>query len=742
MKFRFSHQSLSVCAGLCLTGLMAWLQVTANPVAHKWLDILNDDIYDASLRSSLSKLPAIKNNDIVIIAIDDKSLAAVGQWPWSRKKIAHLVEKLQSMQASVIAFDLVFSEPEENMIDSVMQDLHQDASGGQQSLINSLQTIRGKFAYDTLFADQLKKSDTVLGFILEPNALQATGELPTPLFGFADKNAAKVSILRMNSYTANIPVLQSAAKSAGFIDATPDADGVLRYAPLLYRYQNQVYGSLALEAVRLYLLTEHTTLAMTPYGNKYELEGVKLDNFTIPTDVTGRILIPFRASAFGFPYYAASDVLNGKTPRSAIEGKLVFVGVTAVALGDEHPAAIARAYQGVEVHATIASAIIDHYFPSIPTWSNGLGLILILVAGVLLSFLLPMLGAATLAFIALIVPVIWWLITDWMWIHYSIFLPLFLPVLTIVILAFFNMAGSYLAESKRRKEVKALFGQYVPADYVETIINQHGDVALDGEARQLTVLFTDIRGFTAISESMTASQLKKQLNEYLTPMTETIFKFGGTIDKYVGDMIMAFWNAPLKDDLHAYHAIAAALAMQEKLTTLNQLFIAQHLQPIKIGVGLNSGLMNVGDMGSRFRRAYTALGDGVNLASRLEGLCRYYDANIIVGEETYVITKDSFVFRQIDRVIVKGKTQCIAIYEPVAATEQASAALREELALNQQALDAYFLRDWNGAESIFKVLAESHPEVFVYRLYLQRIAEYKIMPPDADWNGAYISTSK
>jgi adenylate cyclase len=742
LTLRLTHKSSSLIISFCLIAVLSWLQLTSYPPAKKWINRLQHEIYDLTLQSSLGKLSAIQNNSIAIIAIDDKSLAAEGQWPWPRQKIANLVTRLQAMHASVIAFDIAFTEPEGNAVDDILDDLQNTAHRNNTSLINSLRSIRSAFNDDENFAAVLAKSDNTLGYIFQPNSLNPVGELPKPLLALSKQDDSDLDIVKMTSYIANLPILQNAARFGGFINATPDEDSVMRYAPLVYQYQDKIYPSLALEAVRLYLISENVSLITTQYGNTRDLEGIKIDNFTIPTDTTGRILIPFRAGPYGYPYYSATDILSGVIPTSAIEGKLIFIGATASGLGDTHPAAVASTYNGVEVHATIASSILDHYFPSYPEWNNGFEFLLMLITGLIAACVFPFLNAAWLALIIVIIPLIWWSFVTWLWVHKGIFLPLTIPMLTLMALALINMVGSYFAESHRRKEIKLLFGQYVPETHVEALIKHHGETSLEGESRVLTVLFSDIRGFTTLSETMTAAELKKQLNAYLTPMTEIIFKTGGTIDKYVGDMIMAFWNAPLVDKNHAEHGITAALAMQNELTHLNEFFNELKLPTINIGIGLNTDLMNVGDMGSKFRRAYTALGDGVNFASRLEGLCRVYEAKVIAGEGTYAETKHQFAYQQLDRVVVKGKLTPIAIYEPIVKIDEATDELCHELELHHQGLEAYFQQRWDAAESIFMKLVTTHPDKYLYKLYLQRINDFKQHPPAKDWNGAYISQSK
>jgi len=305
------------------------------------------------------------------------------------------------------------------------------------------------------------------------------------------------------------------------------------------------------------------------------------------------------------------------------------------------------------------------------------------------------------------------------------------------------MAYGFLFEERSRRRLKDMFGQYVPPELVEELAADPDSAAsMAGERREMTVLFADIRGFTAISETLSAAALKDLLNRFFTPMTRVIFEHRGTIDKYVGDMVMAFWGAPLADPEHARHAVAAALAMRNEAERLRADFRAEGLPDVDIGIGLNSGAMNVGNMGSDYRRSYTVLGDAVNLGSRLEGLTRFYGAGIVVGEETRAGQEDAFLFRRLDRVRVKGRSEPLTIHEPLCGREAATAALEEEVAAHERALDAYFARDWETARAAFAELADAHPGDGVYRLFLERMAETDAAALPADWDGVYRHQSK
>ncbi len=733
MKKGFLKNRLAIALGLLFVVLMAWSYFSKIPAIDNLVTRFNNSVYDLLLQANLKKLPPIKSNEIGVIAIDDTSIAEQGRWPWDRKKMTQLVAKLQEMGASVIAFDIMFSESENNLITQALKEVDSSPQKLPTDIHSAMTQLIPSFDYDSKFGDTLKQGDHVLGFVLNPSEATSSGMLPEPI----SENRQTFKIPEMQSYMGNIPVLQNAAKYA-----IPDADGTLRHAALILALKGKVYPSLSLEATRLFLLSNQVTLVTSDEPKPGTLKGVQLDNLLIPTNEYGEVLIPFRGEAYTFPFFSATDILENRINKSEIESKILFIGATATGLGDLKPTAVANNYPGVEVHASIASAILDHYFPTIPAWGKKVEFSLILVLGIISAIIFPFLTAPWLALIAITAVGVWILVSTWLWVSYSILISLLFPLLTVFLLAFINMVNSYLVSSNQRKEIKSIFGQYVPQNHVDSILKSSNEALLEGENKELTVLFSDICGFTTMSEKLTAPQLKTQLNTYLTAMTGVIFELGGTIDKYVGDMIMAFWNAPIVENEHAKKAVLAGLKMQRELKELNQTFIDQNLPDINIGVGINTGMMNVGDMGSKYRRAYTAIGDAVNLASRLEGMCRQYHVEIIVGPDTYEQTKNDFVYIHLDKVRVKGKHQGVDIYMPVGLTKDVGAQELEEIKIFNSALSQYFKQQWKEAEILFNKLTTAYPSKSLYSVYPIRIQHFQKHPPAKDWDGTYIHETK
>lgn len=701
----------------------------------EWIERINSNLYDLKVRKWHKPLP--KEQSIAIVDIDDKSLSQEGRWPWPRKKLAQMTNKLYKLGAQVVAYDLIFSEKEENIIDEIIDDVQGEAD---PAFIQNLKKRRAQFNYDKLFAQSLTGKEAVLSLVFHPS-IKKEGVLPAPLLPMT-KELEKLILKDMKGYLGNIAILQKAAKHAGGINATPDFDGVIRFSPLVFKYKKGIYPALGLQAAMVYLLTDKIKLKTSRYGKETVLEGVQLDQFTIPTDPKGRVLVPFRGPSYTFSYVSATDVLQENVDPNKLQNKLIFIGSSATGMGDLTSTSIAPVYPGVEIHASIAQSIMDHYFPYKPAWGKGVSIILIVSVGMLAALLFPFLGPVVLSIVALLLLASFLALDYWAWTKYQIVLSFLFPLITIFTLYLVNLVFGYLFEARRRKEMKSIFGQYVPSKYLDTMLKKGGDFDLEGENKELTVLFSDIRGFTSLSEKFSAKEIKELLNFYLTPMTKVIFDRKGTIDKYVGDMIMAFWGAPLKDDEHAKHAVIAGLAMHQKLNELNETLRKEKDTEMHIGVGINTGMMNVGDMGSEFRRAYTVLGDSVNLGSRLEGLCKYYFTNTIVGQETFEKTKEAFLYKELDKVQVKGKKEPITIYQPLCLQEEASKEMKEEAEKHHKALAAYRERKWDEAEKIWQELVSLPDKEKHYTLYLEKVKEAKEAKLPDDWQGVHVLESK
>lgn len=732
------NKRIPILLGIILVFIALWMLVTPTKFVHTLIERLDHLGYDLELRARVLTEHLVPATPVAIVDIDDRSLKSEGRWPWSRDKLAELVNQMQQQGAAVMAFDIFFSEQETNIAEIV-----QDKLNEQHLLLPSLADLLKKnaslFDTDSIFANSLMKNQAILAVGFLPRR-QTENSLPPPLFTLSKQDQIQLDINKAFGYISNISILQKAAKGAGFINIFADSDGIIRHAPLLMEYQNGVYPAMALQAV-LTFLGEEVSLITPTYNKTKKLEGIKLGDRIIPTDERGQVLIPFIGRSYTFPYYSATDVLHGNIPKDALLGKILFIGTSATGLGDLQATSIQSPFPGVEIQASLVNGMLLNSFSYIPAWTLGANLFLVFLFGLSAAFIFPYLGPRALGLFIIAFPPGLLIINSWFWEQTGLVLSLLVPVVLTLVIALLNIIYGYLFESRRREHLKEMFGQYVPEKHIDEMLRSAGSYGLHGEDREMSVLFADIRSFTTISEGMSAAELVEMLNTFFTPMTEIIFKHHGTIDKYVGDMIMAFWGAPLKDKNHARHVIESALEMQAQVKALHPI-IAEHKWPeIKIGIGINSGMMSVGDMGSRFRRNYTVLGDSVNLASRVESLTKFYGVDIIATEFTEH-DQTKFVFRKLDQVRVKGKKTGVSIYEVICLQTDLTPALSQELSSYQKALDYYFQQKWDDAFTLMTQLQQTYPDKKIYALYIKRINEFKQTVLPADWDGVYEHATK
>lgn len=735
----FRKRLYPTATGLLLVLVMMLLQFSDMPLMQQAMQRLDSLVYDLRLKAMLPERHV--DPRIVIVDIDEKSLQTEGHWPWSRDKLGRLVDQLFEQGAAVAGFDVIFAEPERNSGETVLQRLA-EVEGGSHALVRQLRDYLPLFDNNAAFAEKLQNRDVVLGYIFHTRGEDAVGALPQPLVVEPEEAAARVAMPDIVSYTGNIEVLQQAAQFGGFFTLQPDPDGIIRRAPIVVRHDGRLYPSLGLEVARLFLMTDKVELQTARVADQEILEAVWLGNIAIPTDSEGRVIIPYHGLWGTYPYISATDVLQGKLPPGKLDNAIVLIGTTAQGLFDLRATPIQAVYPGVEVHANIIASVLDNSFPMEPAWATGADFLLSLLVGVSLALLFPRLAPLPLVFVSVAVLAAAVAFNFWMWSGQGLILALAPQLLLVAVLAMFNMAYGFFGEFRSKRQLQGMFGQYVPPQLVQEMSENPEQYGFEGESREMTVLFADIRSFTTISEALSANDLKRMLNHFFTPMTRIIFDNRGTIDKYVGDMVMAFWGAPLEDRQHAVHAIGAALEMLREVERLRPAFQASGFPPIEIGIGINSGIMNVGDMGSEYRRAYTVLGDAVNLASRLEGTTKYFRVSLVVGEETRRLAGDAFVFRELDLVRVKGKARAIHVFQPLCRRAEASDELLLELKQHDEALACYRQQRWEQAETAFRQLHEMHPDVALYGLYLDRIAALYRTPPAGDWDGVYERSEK
>ena len=728
--------------------LLVLLIDTSGLYKYPFLKQLENWTYDTRL--NFTRLDTLDDR-VVIVDIDENSLAEIGRWPWGRDKLATIVDNLfETYQVKVVGFDIVFAEKDESsgleMFERLADTTLKDNAGYQKAL----EEIRPALLHDAIFAKSLVGKNVVLGYYFKANLQHdesgITGILPPALTKMDAQWSERLPINKALGYGGNLEVLQSSAQSGGYFDNPfVDADGVFRRVPLVQAYQGYLFASLALATTQGYLDTASIELAVEAQGNKggkeyYALETINLRDFRIPVDANGAVFVPYRGRQGSFPYVPAYKVLDGSADASQLKDKIVLIGTSAPGLLDLRSTPVQNIYPGVEVHANIISGILDDRIKHKPAWTVGYEFVLLVIVAVCMALLLPLVSpllaaASTLGFAGMIMAgtfVAW---------NNNLILPLASPMLLIVLIFMLHMTYGFFIESRGKRQLANLFGHYIPPELVDEMSESPEEFSLDGENREMTVLFSDVRGFTTISEGMDPKELTQLMNALLTPMTRVIHKNRGTIDKYMGDAIMSFWGAPLADTEHARHALYAAMEMIDELKIMQEDFKQRGWPTVNIGIGLNTGNMNVGNMGSEFRMAYTVLGDAVNLGARLEGLTKNYGVNIIVNESTKAAIPE-FLFRELDLVRVKGKSEPVAIFEPLGHKNDVKKSITEELSTYRKALANFRAQSWDKAELDFFNLQRNYPDRYLYQVYLERISVYRKESPGDDWDGVFTHTSK
>lgn len=734
-----------VRVSLSLAILLMFLIHTTGLYQFGLLQRMENFAYDFRLNLMM---PATLDQRIVILDIDEKSLKEEGRWPWGRNKLAAMIEKLfDQHKIKVLGFDVVFAESDESSGLKRIEEIGETHFKTDSRFQSVLEQIRPALDYDQVFADSLKNRPVVLGYYFRrgKDSHGSVGVLPPPSFEAGTFAGKKIDFIVSSGYGANLPALQKNATAAGHFDPLVDQDGISRRVPLIEQYQGAYYEALSVAVARMALGVPKLQAGfVTGFGvgkNYSGLEWLSMGERRIPVDAQVASLIPYRGKRGSFPYISASDVLRDRVPPDVLANAIVLVGTTAPGLMDLRATPVESVYPGVEVHANMIAGILDQNIKDHPPYTLGAEFLMLTLSGLLMAFLLPRLTPLWATALTLGMLSVAFLFNLLMWQAANLVLPIAPLMLLITLIFVLNMSYGFFVESRGKRQLAGLFGQYVPPELVDEMAKDPEAFSLEGENRELTVLFSDVRGFTTISEGLEPKELTQLMNEYLTPMTHVIQHHRGTIDKYMGDAIMAFWGAPLEDPHHARHALQAAMDMFRSLELLRQDFAAKGWPPINIGIGINTGPMTVGNMGSEFRMAYTVMGDAVNLGSRLEGLTKQYGVNIIVSEFTRAQVPE-FVFRELDLVRVKGKDKPVAIYEPVCAAGEEDAATKDELKLYREALKLFRARNWDLAELQFLNLQKRYPERYLYNVYLERLTYYREEPPGADWDGAFTFKTK
>jgi adenylate cyclase len=710
------------------------------------LQRLDDIIYDARLRATM---PKTLDERIVIVDIDEKSLSEIGRWPWGRNKLGELVDELFDRQnAALLGFDVVFAEPDDSSGLKRLKQLAQNEMRDQAGFAERINQMQSALDYDAVFAKSLEKRPVVLGlYFTSDRDGRSVGVLPEPVMQKELLHGRPIKFTSWNGYGSNLEQLAKASPMAGFFNSITEGDGVVRSVPLIAEYKGQYYESLSMAMFRMLVGLPKVEPGFPQdrfIGRSYQgLESILLKQagktLAVPVDDRVATLVPFRGpggvNGGSFRYISAADVLAKRLPQGVLKDKIVLLGTTAPGLLDLRVTPVGETYPGVETHANVISGLLDGKIFVKPDYAIGYEVVILILAGLTLALALPLLSAPkAMALSGVVITAVVGL-NSWMYLAYGLVLPLASALIMAVTAFALNMSYGYFVESRSKRELAHLFGTYVPPELVDEMVKDPDSYSMKAANKELTVMFCDMRGFTKMSETMGPTQLQELLNSVFSRLTDLIRTNRGTIDKYMGDCVMAFWGAPVDTPNHAHLSVKTAMEMAHAVRKINEEHRASGLPEIGIGIGLNTGTMCVGDMGSDIRRSYTVIGDSVNLGSRLEGLSKAYGVDIVVSESTRKLAPD-FAWQELDRVRVKGKEQAVTIFWPAAPADRLDKEYAFELKNWAAVLKAYRAQDWDQCDVQLLNLQRLNAKKYLYQLYSERVASMRLLPFDPEWDGA------
>lgn len=691
--------------------------------------------------------PEQASKDIVIVDIDERSIKELGQWPWERDKFARILTHLSNYGAGIIGLDIVFAEADKTSPNRLAKKWNID----KKDLPD----------YDLILSQVIASTPTVLGYVFDFDA-NNTKDAPLIPAIFIEKNKPNREFLPLaHGVLTNLDVIQKNSYSSGYMNNIPDPTGVIRSVPLLIKYDDQVYPSLAFEMYRIALGARKVTVTYSNAG----LENVQVGEQEIKTDRFGRLYLNFRGPFKSYTYISAVDIYNNTVDKKILEGKFVLIGTSAYGLMDLRSTPMDSVIAGVELHANLIDNLLHNDMLRKPSWMEIADILAIFIIAFLVIFIYSRLSLKLLlvvypaSFFALLYANYHLLFTEHIIINFIF--PLFAIVFSLIGI----LGVNYFFETRQKDMIKGKFASKVSASVMEDILKNPNSNTLDGAEKEITVFFSDVRNFTNISEAMgNAKSLIKFMNEIMEPMTEIIIEENGTVDKYIGDAIMAYWNAPLDVKNHADKAVCASLRQLHHLKSLNEKLRANpefenvvkmadnnHAPIVDIGIGLNSGVAIVGEMGSTKRSDYTAIGDPINVGARLESLCKYYNSRLNISSFTKDMLKEKYIFRFLDLVTLKGKLEPLEIWQvhDFDADEQetlfysSKKELLAELDIYHKAIELYKSEKFKEALDIFKELNtwENKSNLNIYNIYIERCQHYIEIPPQK-FNGVFGHTTK
>ncbi|MCG8336117.1 MAG: adenylate/guanylate cyclase domain-containing protein [Proteobacteria bacterium] len=758
--FTITGFKISVFITLFIFGVYLWNYL--NIGSSSFIELMDKKVVDFIQRS---RGMTLETDHIAIVAIDTKSVDYYGRWPWGRDKMAQLLHELQDhYQVKVFGYDVLFSEPDSNDVTSgkVLErfyDLVSKENPDSRYFLDRIQKIKSdvysEVNNDAKFGAELSKWDNiVLGyfFFLSANLEQTSHLSPEQLDEFSKRiENSEITIIQGAEFLdyiplyegfaveANIPGLISSKNLSGFFNVVPDwEDGTIRRVPLVIRYKDAFYPSLGLQILRRY----YGDKPIRMIANQGGIEAFYIGDKRINTASDGTVMINYKGPEFTFPNYSVYDVINHNIPKEKLKDKIVILGATEVGVFDLRNTPVSAAYPGVEVHATIVENMIsgDYFYRS--DFVYFLTALLILVFGFVMGIILPKLSAAPGLIFSLTVlggyigVNSWFLVNEKAWTSYVyIVLVIVLNWFSIVIFKFFG-------EEKDKRFIKGAFQQYLSPKVIDQLVDDPSMLTLGGEKKDITAFFSDVQGFSTISESLTPEELVELLNEYLTAMTDIVMKYDGTVDKFEGDAVIAFFGAPIAYPDHATRACLASLEMQEKLVHMREKWREEGKHELYVRIGLNTGSCVVGNMGSAYRMDYTMMGDSVNLAARLEGVNKEYKTFCMISEFTYEEVKNTIETRELDMIRVVGKNEPVKIYEVLGRKGEVDEEKLKAIKYYSKGLELYRKQDWDEAKKYFAHTNKLLGYDGVSQVFFDRCKEFKNDPPGEAWDGVYQMQSK
>ena len=692
--------------------------------------------------------PEKASEDVVIIDIDERSIKELGQWPWERDKFAQVLNNLASNGAGIIGLDIVFSEADKTSPAKFAKKWNMDTTNLPD--------------YDKILAQSVADTPTILGYVFDFDSKEHLNDAPQIPAIFIEKNKKYGEFIpQAKGVLANLEVIQDSGYSSGYMNNIPDETGIIRSVPLLIKYDNVTYPSLAFEMYRIANSISKVTTVYSPAGVDY----IKMGKQYIASDRFAKIYLNFRGPFKSYKYISAVDVYNNTLTKEAVAGKFVLIGTSAYGLMDLRSTPMDSVIAGVEIHANLIDNLLNNDMLTKPSWAEvvDLSLIILIVFLILFGFSRLSLIQIVFAFSVSMYGIMhlnYYLLFSEHYILNSIF-----PIISMIVALSTILGVNYMFEYAQKEMIKGKFASKVSADVMEDILKHSESNTLDGDEKEITVFFSDVRNFTNISEAMgNAKSLIKFMNEIMEPMTTIIIEEKGTVDKYIGDAIMAYWNAPVDVDNHADRAVRASLKQLHTLQTLNtqlrenpafenvvKMSDAANLPIVDIGIGLNSGVAIVGEMGSTIRSDYTVIGDPINLGARLESLCKYYNSKLNISNFTKEKLTGDYIYRFLDLVTVKGKKEPIEIWqihnfnaedsEPLFYTSREE--LLKELESYHRAIELYKSSKFKEAFAIFSKINEQEDKSnkAIYAIYMERCEHYIEVPPQ-NFNGVFEHTTK